>query len=125
MPQRATKIIGAGIPPATAAQISGDCQDNVTAAGTTQATATAIYGDTVVVTTAAASTGVVFTGPPFYTGDDCIVCNLGANALLVYPPVGGQINALAVNAGFSIGAGKSAFFVARADASKFVAGITA
>lgn len=125
MPQRTTKIVGAGISAGTAAVISGDCQDNVTAAGTTQATATPIYGDTVVITTAAASTGVVFSGPAFTSGDDCIVANLGANALLVYPALGGQINALAVNAGFSIAAGKSAVFVARADATKFIAGLTA
>lgn len=125
MPQRTTKIIGAGMPAGTALQISGDCQDNVTAAGSTQATATPVSGDTVVVTTTAASTGVILSGPSFSSGDDCIVCNLGANALLVYPPLGGQINALAVNAGFSIATGKSAVFVARADASKFIAGLTA
>jgi hypothetical protein len=125
MPQRTAKLVGAGIPPLSATVTSGDCQDNVTATGTTQATAAPVYGDTTVVTTTAASTGVILSGPQFTSGDDCIVCNLGANALLVYPPLGGQINALAVNAGFSVGAGKSAVFIARADATKFVAGLTA
>jgi len=124
MPQRATKLMGGGIPAMTAAVISGDIQDNVTAAGSTQATATPIYGDIAVVTTAAASTGVILSGAGFQAGDGCIVHNLGANAVLVYPPVGGTINALAANAGYSVAAGKQAFIWARSG-STFIAGVTA
>ena len=124
MPQRTTKILGAGMPALAAAQISGDLQDNVTAAGSTQATATPVYGDCVVVTTTAASTGVILSGPAFTQGDDCVVANLGASALLVYPPVGGQINALAVNAGFSVAAGKSALIFARSSTT-FIAALSA
>jgi hypothetical protein len=94
-----------------AAQIAGDLQGGVTALGTTQATAQAVYGDNVVVTTAAASSGVILSGNAgFAPGDDVFVANQGANALTVYPPVGGQINALGANVGFSVAAGKAASF---------------
>jgi hypothetical protein len=124
MPQRATKLMGGGISAVTASIISGDLQDNVTATGSTQATAVSIYADITVVTTAAASTGVIIGGASFQAGDGLIVHNLGANAVLVYPPVGGQINALSVNAGFSVAAGKQAFIWARTGTT-FVAGVTA
>jgi hypothetical protein len=104
---RTTKVVGAGVPPLAASQLSGDVQTGVTATGTTQATAVPAYGDLVVVTTAAASTGVIMAGPAFGPGDTQTIINQGANAVLVYPPVGGTINALSANAGFSVGAGKS------------------
>jgi hypothetical protein len=108
MSNRATKIVGAGVPPSAASQIAGDVQGGVTAAGTTQATATAAYGDNVVVTTCPAGAGIILGGPAFGNGDDVFVANQGANACLVYPPVGYQINSLGVNAGFSVAAGKAA-----------------
>lgn len=111
MSNRTSKIVGAGIAPMAAQQIAGDLQSGVTAAGTTQAGATAVYGDNVVITTAAASSGVILSGNAgFGPGDDVFIANQGANAVLVYPPVGGQINALGANAGFSIAAGKAASF---------------
>lgn len=111
MSNRTAKMVHAGIPPMTAAQIAGDVQGGVTAAGTTQGTAQAVYGDNVVVTTCAASAGVILSGPDgFGGGDDVFLTNQGANTLTVYPPVGGQINALGANAGFSVAAGKSTFF---------------
>lgn len=109
---------------ATFSPVVGDMQDSITAAGATQATATAVNADNVIVTTAAAGTGVILSGPTFSAGDQVMVFNLGANALLVYPPVGGVINALAANAGFSIAAGKSAVFYART-AINFVAAASA
>ena len=110
MSNRATKIVGAGLPPLNATQIAGDLQTGVTAAGTTQGTAASVYGDNVVVTTAASSSGVILSGPAFGPGDDVFITNQGANTLSVYPPVGGQINALGANAAFSIAAGKQTFF---------------
>jgi len=124
MPQRASKLMGGGIAALAASVISGDIQDNVTATGSTQATAVSTYADITVVTTAAASTGIIIAGATFQAGDGLIVHNLGANPVLVYPPVGGQINALAVNAGFSVAAGKQSFIWARSG-STFVAGVTA
>jgi len=124
MANRLVKIVHAGMSAGAAALVSGEMQDNVTAAGTTQATATAVSGDYVVVTTAAASTGVIIAGEPLSAGDVIHVCNQGANAVLVYPPVGGTINALSLNAGYSITAGKTGMIIVRADTTKFIGGMT-
>jgi hypothetical protein len=40
--------------------------------------------------------------PAMNPGDSIIVVNAGANALALYPPVGGQINALGTNTAYSI-----------------------
>jgi len=110
MSNRTSKLVGAGLAPLAAQQIAGDAQIGVTAAGTTQPTAQAVYGDNVQVTTCAAGAGIILsTNSAFAPGDDVFITNQGANALLVYPPVGGQINNLAVNAGFSIASTKSTF----------------
>lgn len=111
MSNRTSKMMGVGMAPLAASQIAGDVQTGVVAAGTTQATATPIYGDNVVVTTCAASAGVLLSSPApgFGPGDDVFFSNQGANACLVYPPVGGQINNLAQNAGFSVATTKNTF----------------
>lgn len=72
----------------------------LTATGTTQATALVLTKDLSVVTTAAAGSGVIMSAPGI--GAQMLVLNRGANALLVYPPVNGVIDALAANAAFSI-----------------------
>lgn len=118
MSNRATKLVGAGVAPMTAGQITGDVQTGLVALGTTQATAAGAYGDFVVISTAAAGTGVIQSGPLFGPGDQQTIVNQGANAVLVYPGVGGTINALAINAGYSLAAGKSATFFA-ASGSQF------
>jgi hypothetical protein len=99
---RASKLIGVGLAAAAANQISGDTQTGVVAAGTTQGTATPIYGDTVQIATTPASSGVILGGPQFAASDSCFVYNSGANACLIYPPSGAQINALGANVGFSL-----------------------
>jgi hypothetical protein len=80
----------------------------LTAAGSTQATAFTIGNDINQFTTVAAGTGAIL--PAGNAGDEITVWNGGANALLVYPPVGGQVGAGAVNAGFSVAANKSCVF---------------
>ena len=95
----------------TASIIAGDLQTGVVAAGTTQSGATPVYGDNVVVATCAAGAGVILsTNASFAPGDDVFLTNQGANACLIYPPVGGQINALGANVGFSVAAGKQTNF---------------
>lgn len=121
---RNSKVVGGGMSAGTVLSMVGDMQDNVTAAGTTQATAALIYGDNVIITTAAASSGVIIGGPTFTPGDEMVIFNLGANTVLVYPPLGGIINALSANAGFSIAAGKSATLIARSSVN-FVAAASA
>lgn len=113
---RQQNIAALGIPPATAQAIVGRVADDLTATGSTQGTALPLPADINRVTTAAASTGVIL--PPLATGgtlgirpgDEIIVINSGANAVLVYPPVGGTVNALSANAGFSVAAGGRAQF---------------
>ncbi len=77
----------------------------VAAAGTTQGTATALTRQLNEVTTVAASSGVVLPSPE--AGEVLTVINAGANALNVYPASGHSINALAVNAAFSLAVGKA------------------
>lgn len=107
-------LMAFGLQSFLAQAIVGDVANSLTATGSTQGTALKLSAINNVVTTTAASTGVQL--PAMGTGDSVFVVNLGANALLVYPVTGGAINALSANAGFSVGAGKSAIFVAR-DAS--------
>lgn len=75
---------------------------SVTAAGTTQGTATLLSTSLSVVTTAPASSGVRV---PFIAGAEFKIFNRGANAILVYPPVGASIDGNTVNLGMSVAAG--------------------
>lgn len=98
-----------GLAVSAADSVNGDVKTGITAAGTTIADATQLTGDISVVTTTALNTGVKL--PPNEVGDQFMVHNLGANPLLVYPALAAEnINALAAAAGFSVGAGKAAFF---------------
>ena len=70
----------------------------LTAAGSTQGTALVIPlgQDSSILTTVAASTGVILPGGAGVgVGEDYSVANHGANAVLVYPAVGGKIGTLA------------------------------
>lgn len=106
-----SRLMGSGVAASPAQEICGRVLDNQTATGTTQANALLVTASHVVVTTTAAGTGVRLPAPE--AGAQMTVKNLGANALLVYPAVGGKINALATNAGFSIAADGQARFVGR------------
>jgi len=121
---RNRKLTNGGISSVLAVPLVGDMQDSVTAVGATQATAAQATGDRVIVTSAAAGTGVILAGPAYTAGDDVIVVNLGANDILVYPPTGGVINALAANAGYTVAAGKVGSFIART-AVNFAASVSA
>lgn len=103
--------------------IVGDVANGLTAAGTTQANALKLAAVNNVVTTAAASTGVQL--PSTAAGDGITVANLGANALLVYPIVGGSIQGAAVNAGFSVPTLKTAVFTARDASGNMVVNLSA
>lgn len=54
-------------------------------------------------------------------GDWVVIFNGGANALAVYPPVGGVINALAANAAYSVGTTNRTALVFCVDANTYVA----
>lgn len=94
------RLVIAGLSAVQAQAIQGTVQTGLTATGSTQGTALALPADVNNVTTVAASTGVVL--PAMNPGDEIVVRNGGANALLLYPPVGGAINALSTNTGYSI-----------------------
>ena len=94
----------------------------LTAAGTNLATALVLSESFNVVTTAAASTGVAL--PVMEVGDKVTVVNLGANALLVYPPATDSIQTGAAGVAFSIAVGKTAEFT-RVSLTKIVAILSA
>lgn len=96
------RIVASGLSAINAQAIQGTVANALTATGSTQGTALALGADLNRFTTVAASTGAIL--PAMNPGDNMQVFNGGANALLVYPPVGGTINALAANAGYSVAA---------------------
>lgn len=100
----AKNIMGAGIPAAAAAADTvSSVATGLTATGTTQGTALAISADVNFVSTVGANSGVILYNGVI--GDSVFVMNDGgANALTVYPPVGGKVNNLATNAGFTLAA---------------------
>lgn len=81
---------------------------NISAAGTTQATATQLAHDWSEVLATAAGAGVKLLN--LKAGQSQFVFNGGANALKVYPATGWGIDALAVNAAYSLAAGKTQIF---------------
>ena len=96
----ANRMMGGGISAGMAMAINGDVSSAISAAGTTQGTATALTAGINVVTTAAASSGVILSDSEI--GDEYEILNLGANAVTVYPPSGGRVNAIATNGGFTL-----------------------
>lgn len=113
-----SRLLGSGAPAQLAVNICGDVVDSITAAGTTDADATGLSAAINRVTTAALSTGVRLMAPE--AGSQVVVINSGANAVLVYPSTGAQINALtATTGGFSVAAGGRALFVGTGSANWF------
>jgi len=113
-----SRLLGSGLSPLAATNICGDVTNTITAAGTSNTDATALSSAINRVTTTAASTGVVLMAPE--AGSQVMVINSGANALLVYPSTGAQINALtATTGGFSVAAGGRALFIGIGSANWF------
>jgi len=78
----------------------------LTATGTTQGTALALTSNFSVFGTVGSNTGAILGAPGMY-----LIVNGGANPLLLYPPVGGNINGGTVNASFSVTNAKSAIAI--------------
>jgi hypothetical protein len=104
MPSSNTKHQGGAVWASSLAQTTSLA---LSGAGATQATATAITSDISAFTTVAASSGAILPTPG-NAGEDYVVANWGANALLLYPPVGHKANNGATNAAVSVAAGKTA-----------------
>ena len=127
MPGLTKDMMGSGLAPAQAQAINGNMQASQTATGANQATAFPLSTSGTEFTTVAASTGAILPGVTTSSGastrvvggDIFAVYNQGANALAVYPPVGGRIGLAAVNAAVSVPSGKSALFGARGDGNYF------
>jgi hypothetical protein len=87
----------------------------LTSAGTNQATGALIQHEYAEFGTVAASSAAVLPTSQqiggLTAGDAILVANMGANALLVFPPVGGKINLLSANASLSVASGKTVKFI--------------
>ena len=121
------KLTGSGFSPLQAASLLGDVDNGIGNAGiaatsTTQGTAYAIGAVNSVFSVVAAG-GAAILPNALQTGDELTVANLGANALTVFPPVGGTVNNGAQNAGVSVLANSMAFFKAVPPASAAFSGL--
>jgi hypothetical protein len=96
----AQRLCASGLGAVAADAITGTTANALTATGAAQATALALPADANRFTTVAASTGTIL--PAMNPGDEVTIFNGGANALSVYPPVGGAINAIATNGAYSV-----------------------
>jgi hypothetical protein len=101
-----SRLVAAGLSAIQAQAIQGTAADGLTATGAVQATAFPLAADVNHFTTTAAGTGCII--PAANPGDSGTIQNGGANALLVYPPVGGKMNNLGTNAGYSMAANTAA-----------------
>lgn len=79
---------------------------SVSAAGTNSGTATVLTSQTNVITTVASGTGVRLPA-----GMRTVVMHRGVNTLAIYPPTGGQIEALGTDVAFSLQPGQDCSFV--------------
>lgn len=110
-------LMGSGVPASQAQVTVGKPVSGLAAAGTSsQVNATLISADVSVFTTVAANSGARLPAQnaasmSALAGDIYVVVNGQAtNALLVYPPVGGNFITVATNTAVSLPAGKTADF---------------
>ena len=94
------RLVQAGFSANQAVGVQGTVASGLTATGTTQATALPLGADNNAFSTVPANSGALL--PQMNPGDDITVYNGGANSLAIYPPVGGQIKGLGVNAAYSL-----------------------
>ena len=94
----------------------------ISAAGTVQGDATAITKEMNVINTVAAGAGVIL--PVAVAGMAITIINTSANALLVYPNTGGDINGAATNAAYSHSAGATLQYMAPTTTDWYTVGAT-
>jgi hypothetical protein len=117
-----TKLVRGGVWAEAAKQVAvGDIATGLTTSATTQATATLLPADINVFSTVASSGAAVLSGVD--GASDVVVYNGGANALVVFCPVGGTMNNTS-NGSASVPTSKSARFVS-ADGVAWYAQISA
>ena len=118
----AHRMMTGGVSSGQAQAINGDVNSAVSAAGSTINDATPLLAGVSVVTTAASGTGVQLGNVQI--SDEYEILNLGANAVTVYPPASGQINALSANTGFLL-ATNTAVKVKKFTATRWMAFLSA
>lgn len=98
--------------PAGMAVLSRPIQ-NLTATGTNQATGFQIPlgQDVSIFSTVASGTAATLPTGSISSGEEYVVANHGANALLLYPPVGGSIAGLSANTATTVPANKAAYLM--------------
>ena len=95
------RLVTAGLSALQAQAIQGTVADALTATGTSSQTASfPLAADVNRFTTVAANAGALL--PLMNPGDSMTIFNGGANALLLFPPVGAKINAIATNGSYSV-----------------------
>jgi hypothetical protein len=94
--------------------------NNLAAAGSSQSTAAAIPAgqDLSIFTSVSSGQGCSLPGVGVCVAETYAVANHGANTLLVYPVLGGQIGTLGANVGYSLSAGHEAHFTCVAGVGK-------
>jgi hypothetical protein len=104
------RLVQLGVWDIAAQEIAGGTvlSTGLSAAGATQATATAITADISVFGTVASGTGAILPGTN--GASRYVVRNGGANALLVYAPVGGTMNGT-LNGSVSVAASTNAMLI--------------
>lgn len=116
-------LIGLGIDPGQAQRLGTTQITTVAGVGTAQAGAAAIRVDNVLATTAGGATAFVL--PSTASIDNEIwVTNSTATAALVFPPVGGAINAAATDASVSIAQNLARVFI-RKSQTRWISFLTA
>lgn len=106
---RKISMLASGLSPGAASAITGDVS-TTNPAGNSQATAQALLTVNTYTATVAAGSGYILPATAD-VGDAFLVENDdSADAVLVYPHVGGEVGTGATNAGFSVAAGKTALF---------------
>lgn len=118
----ASKKVSAGLWPAQT-ELGTNRNTALSTTATTQATATLLSDEYNEFGTVGLSGAAVLPNESqmgLVPGDSIIVVNEGANALAVFPPVGGYIGAGAQNASVSVAVGASARFIRTLIALKWV-----
>jgi hypothetical protein len=106
---KATQVDSTSSLTVAAATVSGSLtygsQTGIAAAGSTQAAATALTKTVNIVSTSTAVSAIGVRLMTAAAGLVIYVVNASANAITIYPATGANIDTLAANAGFTLGAG--------------------
>lgn len=120
----AVDLVGLGMPPVLADRV-GWQTGTLTGAGTAQGGSSPIVRSGFVyrATTAASQTAVTIDSA-FPLGEESVIHNTTATAMLLFPPTGGNVNGGSANASFSVAQNKPIRII-RFDATNFIVMLSA